>query len=75
MEIDFKDISIVERPFKAMAAYFGRQWLGNLTLYSNKDKEYTFTTINMQTGNAMHFTASQLEAIAAKLRELTKENK
>lgn len=75
MEIDFKDISIVERPFKEMAAYHGKQWLGNLTLYSNKDKEYTFITINMQTGNMMQFTANQLEAIAVKLRELTKENK
>jgi len=75
MKIDFKDISIVERPFKEMAAYHGRQWLGNLTLYSDKDKEYTFITINMQTGNAMRFTASQLEAIATKLRELTEENK
>lgn len=73
-KIDFKDTSIVERSFKEMAAYRGRQWLGELTLYSTKDKEYTFVTINMQTGNAMLFTADQLEAIAAKLRELTKEN-
>ena len=73
-KIDFKDTSIVERSFKVMAAYRGRQWLGELTLYSTKDKEYTFVTINMQTGNAMLFTADQLEAIAAKLRELTKEN-